>query len=176
LRTKNSKNLRIARWALEVQDANITVKYRKRTLHGNADCLSRLLPIAKPCTGYDSSLNNMKLSKSKTVPMSQYDFKKEIFNEYKNDSFYASLLNEMADKKNTKRYKMMNGLIYYMCPISNKDKLCIPESLSKEIFFQFHDSILSGHVGIRKCYSRIKHTQYGKFRRKNGKTINFQSF
>src|ERR1051326_2881434 len=92
LRTKNSKNLRIARWALEVQEANITVKYRKGSLHGNADCLSRLVPLAKPCRGFDSSFNVMAVQKNKTYA---YNFKDELIKSYNKDNYFSHLLQEL---------------------------------------------------------------------------------
>jgi len=39
----NPKNARIARWNLEVQDVDLIIKYKKGSLHSDADCLSRLI-------------------------------------------------------------------------------------------------------------------------------------
>lgn len=155
LRTKNSKNLRIARWALEVQEADITVRYRKGSLHGNADCLSRLVPLSKPCTGYDSSLCLNTVENKE-----QYDFRKVLREEYTKDKFLSRIVLALKNKMNNKRFKLVHDLIYFVCPITHKEKLCIPESLSKELFSHFHDNIVSGHAGINKCYLMIKSKYY----------------
>lgn len=45
VKTKNSKNLRLARWGLAIQDADIEIKYKKGSDHLNADALSRIIPF-----------------------------------------------------------------------------------------------------------------------------------
>lgn len=161
LRTKNSKNLRIARWALECQSANITVKYRRGTLHGNADCLSRLVPLSRPSKGCESVFT------TETASNSNMDYRNKIKLGYVDDKFFNTIIqilkskNKLEISRLASKYVLYDDLLYYICPVTGYKKLCIPVNMINEILYAHHDNILGGgHVGIGRTYARVKNKYF----------------
>ncbi len=160
LRTKNSKNLRIARWALECQSANITVKYRRGTLHGNADCLSRLIPLSKPSKGCESVFP---LTTTPPTEHSNMDYRTKIKQGLLEDKFFSNIIKTLKTKNKTQlnntmsKFTLYDDLLYYTCSFTGNKKLCIPTNMINEILYAHHDNILGGgHVGMARTYTRVK--------------------
>jgi len=159
LRTKHSKNLRIARWALEVQSANINVVYRKGTLHGNADCLSRLVPLSLPAKGFESVFNAS--TSAPKEDSKKLDYRSKLKLEQHIDKYFGNIIEQLGtqncSRKLNERYVLIDNILYYINPIDKVRKICIPSRMITDIFKAHHNSILGGgHVGFHRTYARIK--------------------
>ncbi len=157
IRTRNSKNLGIACWALEIQGADITVKYKKGTLHGNADCLSRLVPLSKPSKGCDSVFNVDTSPKNDSS-----DYRAKLKSELLDDKYFSDIIKLMKNPKtnvNSKiniKYTLIDELLYRICSRTGQKKLCIPTSMINDVLFAYHEHPLGGgHAGMTRMYNRI---------------------
>ncbi len=163
LRTKNSKNLRIARWALEVQQSNLIVKYRKGTLHGNADCLSRLVPLEKSKSTLQS-MYTICINSVHTNNATPINYREYILKEQNSDPYYNSIFNMLSSPQVPKKFQcftVIDNILYYQNYASPVKKLCIPSSMVAEILYAHHDHVIGGgHPGIDRTYLRIKSKFY----------------
>lgn len=59
------------------------------------------------------------------------------------------------------RFKLREGLIYYTNFDDNRERLCVPNALEKEIFELFHDR--QHHNGFYRFYDRIISSVYMRY-------------
>ena len=127
---KKEMNLRIARWALELQNYDYILEHRAGSKMQHVDALSRC--------------HNIMIIESNT-------FEENLIICQNKDGKLSSLKKEL-EKKQNKFYEMRNGVIYKK---SNNGSLlfCVPEAMEISILNKYHDEI--GHVGIDKTTDLI---------------------
>ena len=156
----------LCRWALAMEEYNFDIVYRKGSLNGNADALSRL-----PATT------------STTVAMTSATPKvTDIQQAQRNDLIFQQLfqaLSQSQDKPisltrkqpSLKRYvqlwhqlSVIDGVICHTyCPSPPSSSVTvpvIPPSLQQQVLHQMHDIPSAGHQGYLKTLSNLKEEAY----------------
>lgn len=144
---KKQINPRIARWTLEFENYDYTVRHRKGEQMAHADALSRQQFVCL-VDGSDLDLN-IQISQSRDERIRE--------------------LRERLEQENVSGYKLENGLVFRI----NKDgraQLYVPAEWEENIMRKIHESY--GHVGIEKCLNQIlKHYWFPGIREKLNKFI-----
>ncbi|UYV84440.1 hypothetical protein LAZ67_X002171, partial [Cordylochernes scorpioides] len=131
---------RLARWSLELQAYDFTINYKSGKTHLDADGLSRC-PIP--------------------------DKIKILLINYNTEDYdaYIKKINNMIDQHPNsygENFTKHNGKIHKKnpTPTGNPWLLVIPKTKQLELLEQMHDHPTSGHMGIKRTYSRIKDTYF----------------
>ncbi|UYV70961.1 hypothetical protein LAZ67_8001260, partial [Cordylochernes scorpioides] len=127
---------RLARWSLELQAYDFTINYKSGKTHLDADGLSRC-PIPDK------------------IKILQINYNTEDYDAY------IKKINNMIDQHPNsygENFTKHNGKIYKNnpTPTGNPWLLVIPKTKRLELLEQMHDHPTSGHMGIKRTYSRIK--------------------
>ncbi|UYV65911.1 hypothetical protein LAZ67_3005874 [Cordylochernes scorpioides] len=127
---------RLARWSLELQAYDFTINYKSGKTHLDADGLSRC-PIPDK------------------IKILQINYNTEDYDAY------IKKINNMIDQHPNsygENFTKHNGKIYKNnpTPTGNLWLLVIPKTKQLELLEQMHDHPTSGHMGIKRTYSRIK--------------------
>ncbi|UYV68419.1 hypothetical protein LAZ67_5004277, partial [Cordylochernes scorpioides] len=127
---------RLARWSLELQAYDFTINYKSGKTHLDADGLSRC-PIPDK------------------IKILQINYNTEDYDAY------IKKINNMIDQHPNsygENFTKHNGKIYKNnpTPTGNPWLLVIPKTKQLELLEQMHDHPTSGHMGIKRTYSRIK--------------------
>ncbi|UYV82368.1 hypothetical protein LAZ67_21001831, partial [Cordylochernes scorpioides] len=138
---------RLARWALRLQEFDVTVVHKSGRKHQDADCLSRSplncsedIEEDIPCI---VALQNFGREQMKDPDLTKIADK--IQQETSNKSFIK--INDTLHKKNYD-------------PMGREWLLVVPRHLRPEIQGNLHDSPTSGHLGFTKTYDRIRKKFY----------------
>ncbi|UYV78619.1 hypothetical protein LAZ67_16002183, partial [Cordylochernes scorpioides] len=138
---------RLARWALRLQEFDVTVVHKSGRKHQDADCLSRSplncsedIEEDIPCI---VGLQNFGREQMKDPDLTKIADK--IQQETSNKSFIK--INDTLHKKNND-------------PMGREWLLVVPRHLRPEILRNLHDSPTSGHLGFTKTYDRIRKKFY----------------
>ncbi|UYV79479.1 hypothetical protein LAZ67_17002785, partial [Cordylochernes scorpioides] len=138
---------RLARWALRLQEFDVTVVHKSGRKHQDADCLSRSplncsedIEEDIPCI---VALQNFGREQMKDPDLTKIADK--IQQETSNKSFMK--INDTLHKKNYD-------------PMGREWLLVVPRHLRPEILRNLHDSPTSGHLGFTKTYDRIRKKFY----------------
>ena len=144
---------RLARWALELQGYNLHIKYIKGTTNTAADALSR----TDSCFSIDietftrNELREHQLRDIELVPIIQHlkGHQPQPVGTRRDITTYC-LSNDGVLLKDTgpSTQKPWEGATHL--------KPCIPRTLVPKILRMFHDSVLSGHMGMRRTIQRIE--------------------
>lgn len=140
---------RLARWALELQQFNFSVQYRKGKQNVVADVLSRQ-PL--------EVLNLANVRETTTTPGCPW-LKKRMKEVSENPEKYSD-------------YTVIENQLYRHFPrhINDEDdtpwKLCVAGPMRQRVLQENHDNATAGHLGIRKTINRISSRYYwpGMFR------------
>ncbi|GFX13885.1 retrovirus-related Pol polyprotein from transposon opus [Trichonephila clavipes] len=163
----NGKNLssRMIRWALKLSEFNIEWEHRP----GVQNVLSR-----NPVDSVEGSQISCAALRALAIN-SREQFIREQREDPELGHIYRYLKNPDDGSVNaivcegwSQDFKLINGLLFYAKYFSTLGELrvYIPGCLRKDIMKEFHDLPLSGHLGKRKTYLKLRDTCYFPFMRK----------
>ncbi|CAK1542499.1 unnamed protein product [Leptosia nina] len=148
---------RLARWALQLQPYEFEIQYSKGRTNFLADLLSR-----PQCDNYDDSSEcslrsvEIELPRRSEISIRESQLKDEIL------AKIINVLEKDADNEdyiewNKKGYLIHKGVLYRYIPDQDDDnaKLLVPKQEINAILKAYHDSPVSGHVGVDKTIARI---------------------
>lgn len=144
---------RLARWALRLQEFDITICYKSGKTHMDADCLSRN-PVILDGETFDedttlATLENVDMA----IEQSKDNVCTKIF------AFIRNLTGSSKKRNNKyKNFQIENGVLYKKNynPIGNRWLIVLPASLKMEVLFKLHDDPISGHFGIYRTWDRVR--------------------
>lgn len=144
---------RLARWALRLQEFDISIQFKSGKKHKDADCLSRN-PISQP---KDDSFEDIPSFAVLT------NFKEE---QAKDQTLKD--LRAITSKTKSSTYSIRDGILYRKNydPLGQEWLLVVPKHLRSNILKSLHDAPTAGHLGFAKTYDRVRRTYYwpGMFR------------
>ncbi|UYV72292.1 K02A2.6-like [Cordylochernes scorpioides] len=131
---------RLARWALRLQEFDISIVYKNGKRHQDADCLSRS-PLPQ------SNEDNIPELSSIT----------DIRKEQRSDVQTKKIIQEI-DSKSESGYKIIDGILYRKNydPMGKPWLLVVPKQMRIDILREAHDAPMAGHLGFAKTYDRVR--------------------
>ncbi|UYV82343.1 hypothetical protein LAZ67_21001753, partial [Cordylochernes scorpioides] len=131
---------RLARWALRLQEFDISIVYKSGIKHQDADCLSR-----NPLLDTDEN----------KIPelISITDVRKE-----KERDDQITKIIQGSQSKGDGDFKLIEGILYRKNydPMGKMWLLVVPKQMRINILREAHDSPMAGHLGFAKTYDRVR--------------------
>ena len=140
---------RLARWALRLQEYDVTVVFKNGRKHKDADCLSRN-PLVE-----HNSINEISA-------LTELD---DVTAEQREDPTLLKMIEALEKGEPTNgEFQLINGTLYKSNydPLGPKWLLVVPAHLQPAILKYFHDAPISGHLGFVKTLDRIRRRYYWK--------------
>ena len=164
-------NLRLVRASQYLSQFSLDPYYKPGKEHIVPDALSRLPMKRKPKPNEveTDELNDFHVYHFSVLEMSQ-EFNGKIKQGLEKDKKWAKIIElikkqqdldketqrkELKDREFAKilRFRLHEGLLYFVDPVDERHRLCIPESMEQEVFQMAHDQQL--HGGLNRIYPRI---------------------
>lgn len=151
-------NSRLLRWLDELLDYPVKLIYKKGTEHHLPDLLSRpdeTLEANKPCAIAEASrlFENPPIIKATSNFIANQFL--DLFSEQHTDEFCQKLFKlVISNDKVKENFYIYKGVIYKFSKKNNIYRIVVPNSMRNTVLFSMHD--LSGHLGTRKTYYKIK--------------------
>ncbi|UYV84117.1 hypothetical protein LAZ67_X001223 [Cordylochernes scorpioides] len=138
---------RLARWALRLQEYDVSIVYKTGRMHKDADCLSRN-PIENTEKVFNDDIPTLFLLS-------------DISKEQEKDPYITGIIKEISQPspaKKDNKFQVVNGILYRKNydPTGLPLLLVIPRHLRMEILGDLHDAPTAGHLGFAKTYDRIR--------------------
>ncbi|UYV67845.1 hypothetical protein LAZ67_5002210, partial [Cordylochernes scorpioides] len=134
---------RLARWALRLQEFDVTVVHKSGRKHQDADCLSR------------SPLNcSEDIEEDIPCIVALQNFGREQMK----DPDLTKIADKIQQETSNKSFIKINDTLHKKITI--QWLLVVPRHLRPEILRNLHDSPTSGHLGFTKTYDRIRKKFY----------------
>lgn len=138
---------KLARWALRLQEHDISIVYKSGLKHKDADSLSR-----NPVENEISSSGIISI-------VTQLDLAAEQLKDPKiAQMIHGERKTEEGINSPHKSYQLINGILYKknFDPCGNQWLPIIPKHLRSDVLEHFHDEPTAGHLGFLKTYDRIR--------------------
>ncbi|UYV82532.1 hypothetical protein LAZ67_21002703, partial [Cordylochernes scorpioides] len=135
---------RLARWALKLQEFDVTVIYKSgRThKHKDADCLSRS-PLENDQPSAVMSLTNVDIEQTK-------------------DPDLAKIIDNLNSGYTRKEFSIIDGILYKKnySTTARPWLMMIPKHLRSGVMADLHDAPTAGHSGFARTYDKVKKRFY----------------
>ncbi|UYV66544.1 hypothetical protein LAZ67_4002015 [Cordylochernes scorpioides] len=137
---------RLARWALRLQEFDVTVVYKSGRKHQDADCLSR---------------SPLEYSEDMEEDIPSIVTLQNFSEEQMNDQAIRKIADKLQSSPNNSFVKIDNTLYRKNYdPMGKPWLFVVPRHLRQELLKNFHDSPTAGHLGFTKTYDRIRKKYY----------------
>ncbi|UYV85087.1 hypothetical protein LAZ67_X004532 [Cordylochernes scorpioides] len=129
---------RLARWALKLQEFDVTVIYKSGRKHKDADCLSRS-PLENDQPSSVMSLTNVDIEQTK-------------------DPDLAKIIDNLNSGYTRKEFSIIDGILYKKnySTTGRPWLMMIPKHLRSEIMADLHDAPTAGHLGFARTYDKCQ--------------------
>ncbi|UYV66976.1 hypothetical protein LAZ67_4003508, partial [Cordylochernes scorpioides] len=133
---------RLARWALKLQEFDVTVIYKSGRKHKDADCLSRS-PLENDPPSAVMSLTNVDIEQTK-------------------DPDLAKIIDNLNSGYTRKEFSIIDGILYKKnySTTGRPWLMMIPKHLRSEVMADLHDAPTAGHLGFARTYDKVKKRFY----------------
>ncbi|GBO18103.1 Transposon Ty3-I Gag-Pol polyprotein, partial [Araneus ventricosus] len=139
---------RLARWALRLQEYDITIVYKIGRKHSDADSLSRNPLISTSVETCDEIPTLASVT--------------EYIKEQLKDPKLKSIIKVLKRGDEYQNYLLKDGVLYKKTfdPMGQQWLLVVPKQLRGDILRSLHDAPAAGHLGFAKTYDRIRRKYY----------------
>ncbi|UYV62671.1 hypothetical protein LAZ67_2001503, partial [Cordylochernes scorpioides] len=133
---------RLARWALKLQEFDVTVIYKSGRKHKDADCLSRS-PLENDQPSAVMSLTSVDIEQTK-------------------DPDLAKIIDNLNSGYTRKEFSIIDGILYKKnySTTGRPWLMMIPKHLRSEVMADLHDAPTAGHLGFARTYDKVKKRFY----------------
>ncbi|UYV70738.1 hypothetical protein LAZ67_8000410, partial [Cordylochernes scorpioides] len=133
---------RLARWALKLQEFDVTVIYKSGRKHKDDDCLSRS-PLENDQPSAVMSLTNVDIEQTK-------------------DPDLDKIIDNLNSGYTRKEFSIIDGILYKKNyrTTGRPWLMMIPEHLRSEVMEDLHDAPTAGHLGFARTYDKVKNRFY----------------
>ena len=149
------------RWSLKLQEYNFHIEHRPGTHHTNADTMSRIpyhSEVQQAIAALDYSSSEVIREQQLRDPLLQPIISYLETGTLPEDSSEAR--NIVASSS---QYFMKNGFLSHLwdCNLARQRpnlycQMVLPVSMRNEILTACHDDVLSGHLGFKKTYHKLR--------------------
>ena len=165
---------KLARWAMTIQEFDLTIKHRAGRKNQRADALSR--NPAEVVT--ESTVNAVTAEESpvepvsESTPLSEKEQQRvdEIRRLQREDSELVTIFQYLEDGKlpdtdtsarrlalEKSRYEIIDGILYFENPsVPGKWRIAVPKELRATLLSETHDGKFAGHFGEQKVYNLLR--------------------
>lgn len=143
---KQCSNMRIARWALELENYDYTIRHRSGSLMGHVDALSRCPPFVKSSEPSVTSEAEQVIS---IVNSDDVDMQLQI-TQNRDENILS--LRELLEKESVEHFALEDGLVYRKS--NNRLLLYVSAEMETNVIRHAHEKIC--HLGVSKCLDQIK--------------------
>lgn len=159
LNKRSSKNGRLDRWSLQLQEYSFVIKHTPGPSNCVADCLSRY-PTTQPDDITEEQLDTMhgQLSAVTSPNSSSFDVKK-LLEKQQQDGSTRKIYDHLANGKQRQGYVVRDGIVHKLVQRRGQQGLelpYVPATMINDLLHAYHDSPVSGHLGVNKTWSRIQ--------------------
>ncbi|GBN90327.1 Retrovirus-related Pol polyprotein from transposon TNT 1-94 [Araneus ventricosus] len=139
---------RLARWALRLQEYDITIVYKSGRKHSDADSLSRNPLVSTSVETCDEIPTLASVT--------------EYIKEQLKDPKLKSIIKVLKRGDEYQNYLLKDGVLYKKTvdPMGQQWLLVVPKQLRGDILRSLHDAPTAGHLGFAKTYDRIRRKYY----------------
>ncbi|UYV75437.1 hypothetical protein LAZ67_13000274, partial [Cordylochernes scorpioides] len=133
---------RLARWALKLQEFDVTVIYKSGRKHKDADCLS-WSPLENDPPSDVMSLTNVDIEQTK-------------------DPDLAKTIDNLNSGYTRKEFSIIDGILYKKnySTTGTPWLMMIPKHIKSEVMADLHDAPTAGHLGFARTYDKVKKRFY----------------
>lgn len=159
LNKQSSKNGRLDRWSLQLQEYTFDIKHTSGPSNCVADCLSRY-PIEQPDDIVEEQLDLMHVpSKNIIMAMNATFDSTQIREAQASDPIVQRIRIQLTKGKQGYPFQVDNAMVHKIIHRSDGTTLTlpyIPSSLIHQLLKAYHDSPTSGHLGINKTWHKVR--------------------
>lgn len=160
LNKQSSKNGRLDRWSLQLQEYSFTIKHISGSSNCVADCLSRY-PLQQLDDSVEDQIDVMHGQLNAILPTTDPSFfdATRIPDLQRSDPTLFRILAAIADSKPQASYCLQDDTLCRIVRRSHRQPLTlpvIPTSLVPNVLHAYHNHPLSGHLGIHKTWERLR--------------------
>ena len=175
LLSSHNPSTKLARWALTIQEMNLTIKHRSGKKNANADALSRN-PTDKETTVLSVTTEHLKdLCENTLPPEAQRQFD-DIKQEQRSDPDLLPMIEYLESGKlpaeeqtsrkivtESPKFELIDGVLYFEYP-SSPHHWCIvvPNHLRQMLLEEAHPGQFAGHFAEKKIYDRLRRYYWWK--------------
>ena len=175
LLSSRNPSTKLARWALTIQEMNLTIKHRSVKKNANANALSRN-PTDEETTVLSVTTEHLKdLCENTLPPEAQRQFD-DIKQEQQSDPDLLPLIKYLESGKlpaeeqtsrkiviESPKFELIDGVLYFEYP-SSPHHWCIivPKHLRQTLLEEAHSGQFAGHFAEKKVYDRLRRYYWWK--------------
>ena len=156
----------LCRWALAMQEYNFTIKYRKGSLNGNADALSRC-SVVNPCATVLASSDQLPdlLAAQKADNLISQLFQARLQSDSPPQESHRWCQQPLQRYRQLwHQLKIVDGILCRQySPVTCSDVVTVPilpERLQQQAIYQSHNLPIAGHQGYKTTLERLRQSAY----------------
>ncbi|CAF2400326.1 unnamed protein product [Rotaria sp. Silwood2] len=154
-----SKNGRLDRWSLQLQEYSFDIKHTSGSSNCVADCLSRN-PVQQPDDLVEEQLDVMHSPLNHMNAVVNPPFDSTLIRErQQKDQTIKRIYEQISNGKQRSSYSLEDGLVCKIIRRPGQPILqlpYIPASMVDQLLHAYHDSPTSGHLGVNKTWYKIR--------------------
>jgi transposase InsO family protein len=163
LNKQSSKNGRLDRWSLQLQEYSFDIKHTPGPSNCVADCLSRY-PNQPPDNAADELLDQLhgQVSAITTDNPNFFDVTK-LASAQQHDLSIKRIFDDLCNGHTNGPYRFENNIVHRIIRRPNRalhSLPYIPQSMVSSLLHAYHNSPTSGHLGVSKTWNRIRDRYY----------------
>jgi hypothetical protein len=159
LNKQSSKNGRLDRWSLQLQEYSFDIKHTSGPSNCVADCLSRY-PTEQPDNIAEEQLELMHGQVNSVTTNTSPPFDSTtIQQQQQKDKSIRRIYDQLTNGQRKQTYILENGMVHKIIQRHGQSALklpYIPTAMINELLQAYHDSPTSGHLGINKTWYKIR--------------------